>query len=100
MFLEQSIHDGTKWAVFEPNDEPLWSRIRISIDGFMHGLFMQGAFQGNTPQTSWLVKCDHSTMTQNDIDNGILKIMVGFAALKPAEFIIVEIAEMAGQNSV
>jgi phage tail sheath protein FI len=100
MFIEQSIDEGTKWAVFEPNDEPLWSRIRTSIDSFMHVLFKQGAFQGNKPQDAWLVKCDRTTMTQNDIDNGILNITIGFAPLKPAEFVIIQIAEMAGQNSV
>ncbi len=70
LFLEQSILEGTKWALFEPNDEPLWSRLRASINSFMHGLFTQGALQGNKPQEAWFVRCDQTTTTQNDIDQG------------------------------
>jgi phage tail sheath protein FI len=85
------------WVVFEPNDEPLWAAIRTSIQGFMLSLFNQGAFQGSTPSQAFQVKCDKSTTTQQDIDNGIVNIVVAFAPLKPAEFVIVKIAQLAGQ---
>jgi phage tail sheath protein FI len=95
LFLEESIRAGSEWAVFEPNAEPLWSRLRTSVGNFMHGLFKQGAFQGNTPKDAYFVKCDRDTTTQDDIDRGVVNIMVGFAPLKPAEFIVVTIAQLA-----
>jgi uncharacterized protein len=98
LFLEVSIYGGTKWAVFEPNDEPLWARLRLSVGNFMHGLFKQGAFQGNTPKDAYFVKCDRDTTTQDDIDRGVVNIMVGFAPLKPAEFIVVTIAQLARRH--
>ncbi len=88
---------GTKWAVFEPNDEPLWSQLRLNVGGFMHDLFRNGAFQGQTPNDAYLVKCDKDTTTQNDIDQGRVNILVGFAPLKPAEFVVIQIQQMAGQ---
>ena len=79
------------------NDEPLWSQIRLNVGAFMHNLFRQGAFQGTTPREAYFVKCDKETTTQNDIDLGIVNILVGFAPLKPAEFVIIKIQQMAGQ---
>lgn len=97
LFLEESLYRGTKWVVFEPNDEPLWSQIRLNIGAFMHNLFRQGAFQGTTPREAYLVKCDKETTTQNDRNLGIVNILVGFAPLKPAEFVIIKIQQLAGQ---
>jgi len=100
LFLEESLYRGTQWVVFEPNDEPLWAQIRLNIGAFMQSLFRQGAFQGASPRDAYFVKCDRETTTQNDIDNGIVNIMVGFAPLKPAEFVVVKIQQMAGQVEV
>jgi uncharacterized protein len=97
LFIEETLFRGTKWVVFEPNDEPLWSQIRLNIGAFMHNLFRQGAFQGRTPREAYLVKCDKETTTQNDINLGIVNIIVGFAPLKPAEFVIIKIQQLAGQ---
>ena len=97
LYLEESLYRGTKWAVFEPNDEPLWAQIRLNIGAFMHNLFRQGAFQGSSPRDAYLVKCDKETTTQNDIDQGIVNILVAFAPLKPAEFVIIKIQQKAGQ---
>lgn len=94
LFLEESLYRGTKWVVFEPNDEPLWSQIRLNVGAFMHDLFRKGAFQGSTPGEAYLVKCDGETTTQSDIDNGIVNIEVGFAPLKPAEFVIIKIQQI------
>ena len=88
---------GRKWVVFEPNDEPLWAQIRLNVGAFMHDLFRQGAFQGATPRDAYLVKCDTDTTTQDDIDRGIVNILVGFAPLKPAEFVVIKIQQLAGQ---
>lgn len=95
LFLEESLYRGTKWVVFEPNDEPLWSQIRLNLGAFMQDLFRQGAFQGSTPAEAYFVKCDGETTTQSDIDNGIVNIEVGFAPLKPAEFVIIKIQQIA-----
>jgi hypothetical protein len=97
LFLEESLYRGLQWVVFEPNDEPLWAQIRLNVGAFMHNLFRQGAFQGTTPRQAYLVKCDAETTTQNDIDRGIVNILVGFAPLKPAEFVIIQIQQLAGQ---
>jgi phage tail sheath protein FI len=97
LFIEESLYRGTKWVVFEPNDEPLWAQIRLNVGAFMHNLFRQGAFQGKTPREAYLVKCDRETTTQNDINLGIVNILVGFAPLKPAEFVIIKIQQLAGQ---
>ncbi len=98
LFIEESLYRGTQWAVFEPNDEPLWSQLRLNVGAFMHNLFRQGAFQGTSPDEAYLVKCDDETTTQTDIDQGIVNILVGFAPLKPAEFVIVKIQQLAGQT--
>jgi len=97
LYLEESLYRGTKWIVFEPNDEPLWAQIRLNLGAFMHNLFRQGAFQGMTPKDAYFVKCDKETTTQNDINLGIVNIVVGFAPLKPAEFVVIKIQQMAGQ---
>ncbi len=97
LFIEESLYRGTQWVVFEPNDEPLWAQIRLNIGAFMQDLFRQGAFQGTTPREAYLVKCDKETTTQNDIDRGIVNIVVGFAPLKPAEFVVIKIQQLAGQ---
>ncbi len=100
LFIEESLYRGTQWVVFEPNDEPLWAQIRLNIGAFMNNLFRQGAFQGKTPREAYLVKCDKETTTQNDIDRGIVNIVVGFAPLKPAEFVIIKLQQLAGQIEV
>lgn len=97
LFIEESLYRGTQWVVFEPNDEPLWAQIRLNVGAFMQTLFRQGAFQGKTPQEAYLVKCDKETTTQNDINQGVVNILVGFAPLKPAEFVIIKIRQLAGQ---
>jgi phage tail sheath protein FI len=98
LFIEQTLYRNLGWVVFEPNDDPLWVAIRTSIETFMLTLFHQGAFQGDTPSQAFQVKCDSQTTTQADIDNGIVNIIVAFAPLKPAEFVIIKIAQLAGQT--
>jgi hypothetical protein len=88
LFIEESLYRGTQWAVFEPNDEPLWSQLRLNLGVFMHDLFRQGAFQGGSPKDAYFVNCDSTTTTQSDIDRGIVNVIVGFAPLKPAEFVV------------
>jgi phage tail sheath protein FI len=100
MYIEESLFRGLKWVVFEPNDEPLWAQIRLNLGAFMQGLFRQGAFQGKTPTEAYFVKCDSETTTQNDRNLGIVNIWVGFAPLKPAEFVILSLQQMAGQLEV
>ncbi len=98
LFLEQTLLANLGWVVFEPNDEPLWLAITSSITAFMLTLFHQGAFQGQKTTDAFLVKCDSSTTTQTDIDNGRVNILVGFAPLKPAEFVVIQITQLAGQS--
>jgi uncharacterized protein len=100
LFIEESLFRGTKWVVFEPNDEPLWAQIRLNVGAFMQNLFRQGAFQGRSPREAYFVKCDRETTTQNDINLGIVNIVVGFAPLKPAEFVVIKLQQMAGQIAV
>jgi uncharacterized protein len=100
LYIEESLFRGTKWAVFEPNDEPLWAQIRLSVGSFMHNLFRQHAFEGSSPRQAYLVKCDSETTTQTDIDLGVVNIIVGFAPLKPAEFVVIQITQLAGQLDV
>ena len=97
LFLEESLYRGTKWVVFEPNDEPLWAAIRLNVGSFMDSLFKKGAFQGITADQAYFVKCDSETTTQNDINQGIVNILVGFAPLKPAEFVVIQIEQLTGQ---
>jgi hypothetical protein len=93
LFLEETLYRSTQWVVFEPNDKPLWAQIRTSIKAFLQDLFRQGAFQGTTPQDAYFVRCDEETTTQYDIDRGIVNILVGFAPLKPAEFVVIGIQQ-------
>jgi phage tail sheath protein FI len=97
LYIEESLYRGTQWVVFEPNDEPLWAQIRLNVGAFMHGLFRQGAFQGQTPKDAYFVKCDKETTPQDQINLGIVNIVVGFAPLKPAEFVVIKLQQMAGQ---
>ena len=97
LFLEESLYRGTKWVVFEPNDEPLWAAIRLNVGALMQTLFLQGAFQGKTPAQAYFVKCDSETTTQADIDQGVVNILVGFAPLKPAEFVVIKIEQLTAQ---
>jgi phage tail sheath protein FI len=99
LFLEESLYRGTQWVVFEPNDEPLWAQIRLNVGAFMQNLFRQGAFQGSSPREAYLVKCDSETTTQDDVNLGIVNVLVGFAPLRPAEFVIVKIQQLAGQTA-
>ncbi len=100
LFIEESLYRGLQWVVFEPNDEPLWAQIRLNVGAFMHNLFRQGAFQGTTPRDAYFVKCDKESTTQSDINLGIVNVVVGFAPLKPAEFVIIKLQQMAGQIEV
>ncbi len=99
IFIEQSIYGGIQWAVFEPNDHPLWGSLRANIGSFMNGLFRSGAFQGAKASDAYFVRCGlGDTMTQGDIDRGQVIVVVGFAPLKPAEFVIVRIQQKVGQQ--
>lgn len=99
-YIEESLYRGLKWTVFEPNDEPLWAQIRLNAGAFMQNLFRQGAFQGQKRDDAYFVKCDKETTTQNDINLGIVNIWIGFAPLKPAEFVVLYIQQIAGQIQV
>jgi hypothetical protein len=94
LFVEESLFRGTQWVVFEGNDEPLWAQIRLSVGAFMQRLFRQGAFKGSSPREAYFVKCDSSTTTQDDINRGIVNIVVGFAPLQPAEFVVISIQQI------
>jgi phage tail sheath protein FI len=100
LFLEESIFRGLQFAVFEPNDEPLWGQIRLAVGAFLNNLFRLGAFAGRSSRDSYFVKCDAETTTQNDINQGVVNVIVGFAPLKPAEFVVVTIQQKAGQVQV
>jgi uncharacterized protein len=100
LFIEESLYRGLQWVVFEPNDEPLWAQVRLNVGAFMQNMFRQGAFQSASPRDAYFVKCDKETTTQNDINLGVVNVLVGFAPLKPAEFVIITIQQMAGQIAV
>ncbi|MBL4658877.1 MAG: phage tail sheath family protein, partial [Alcanivoracaceae bacterium] len=98
IFIEQSIYNGIQWAVFEPNTHLLWSSLRANIGSFMNGLFRSGAFQGEKANDAYFVRCGlDDTMTQGDIDLGRVIVIVGFAPIKPAEFVIVRIQQKVGE---
>lgn len=99
ILIRVSLYRGIQWAVFEPNDAPLWAQLRLNISSFMMTLYRRGAFQGSTPDEAFFVKVDNETTTQADIDAGIVNIQVGFAALKPAEFVMLELSQKAGQTA-
>jgi phage tail sheath protein FI len=94
LFIEESLYRGTQWVVFEPNDAPLWTLIRANVGAFMQRLYRQGAFQGSSPREAYFVKCDSETTTQDDINRGVVNIVVGFAPLQPAEFVIIQIQQI------
>jgi uncharacterized protein len=94
-FIESSLYAGLQWVTFQSNDLALWASIRRAVESFLLNLWRQGAFQGSNPAQAYFVKCDATTMTQNDIDNGQVNIQVGFAPVRPAEFIILNIALLA-----
>ena len=100
LFMEESLYRGLQFAVFEPNDEPLWAQIRLAAGAFMNNLFRQGAFQGQKSSDAYFVKVDSETTTQNDINLGIVNVVIGFAPLKPAEFVIITLQQRAGEVSV
>jgi len=99
IFLEESIEEGTQWVVFEPNDEKLWARVRQTITQFLTRVWRDGALVGTTPGEAFFVRCDRTTMTQDDIDNGRLIVLIGVAPVKPAEFVIFRIAQWAGGSA-
>jgi len=100
LFIEESIYRGTQWVVFEPNDEPLWSQIRLNVGAFMHDLFRSGAFQGESASEAYLVKCDSETTTQSDRELGVVNIEIGFSPLKSAEFVMIRIQQRTDQVEV
>lgn len=100
LFIQESLTRGLAFAVFEPNDEPLWVQVRLAAGAFLNGLFRRGAFAGKTASDAYFVKCDAETTTQSDINLGIVNVRVGFAALKPAEFIVITLQQKAGQVQV
>jgi phage tail sheath protein FI len=100
IFVEKSIERGTQWVVFEPNDEPTWARVRRSVGDFLTRLWMDGMLQGATKEQAYFVRCDRTTMTQADIDNGRLIVLIGIAPVKPAEFVIFRIGQWTGGSDV
>jgi phage tail sheath protein FI len=97
MMIEGSIVQGTQWVVFEPNNEPLWARLRGDIEEFLFGLWRAGALAGNKPEQAFFVRCDRSTMTQNDLDNGRVICQIGIAVIRPAEFMSLRIGWSVGE---
>ncbi|MDF2867151.1 MAG: hypothetical protein K0S11_621 [Gammaproteobacteria bacterium] len=100
LYIEESVYRGLLWVVHEPNDESLWRQISLNLDSFMNGLFRQGAFQGRTKNEAYFIKCDKETTTADDVARGIVNIKLGFAPLKPAEFVVVKLQQIAGQTQV
>jgi hypothetical protein len=98
-YLEHSIDKGTQWAVFEPNGELLWANVRRTISDFLLNEFQNGALLGDKPEKAYFVRCDRSTMTQNDLDNGRLVCLIGVAALRPAEFVIFRIGQWTADSN-
>ncbi|WP_151769759.1 phage tail sheath family protein [Streptomyces abyssomicinicus] len=97
LHVEESLQRGLQWVVFEPNDENLWQQIRLAASAYLHTLFRQGAFKGSTPREAYFVKCDSDTTTAEDIENGVVNVLVGIAPVRPAEFVIVQIQQTSGQ---
>jgi hypothetical protein len=98
LFIEESLFRGTQWVVFEPNDEPLWAQIRLNVGAFMQDLFRQGAFAGASPREAFAVRCDKETTTPLDQQRGVVNILVQFAPLRPAEFVVIRLQQLAGQT--
>ncbi len=97
LHIEESLLRGTRWAIFEPNGDALWAQLRLAVGGFMQQLFKKGAFQGKSSKEAYFVRCDSETTTAADRDRGIVNVAVGFAAVRPAEFVILNIQQMASQ---
>jgi phage tail sheath protein FI len=97
LFVEESIDEGTQWVVFEPNDEMTWSAVRRSVGNFLIRVWRSGALMGATAEEAFFVKCDRTTMTQDDIDNGRLVCLIGIAPVKPAEFVIFRISQKTAE---
>jgi phage tail sheath protein FI len=97
LFIEQSLYSSLTWAIFQPNATPLWNALTQEVSAFMLTLYRQGAFAGDTPSQAFLVQCDATTTTPTDVQNGIVNVLVGYAPLLPAEFVIIKIAQLAGQ---
>jgi phage tail sheath protein FI len=93
LFIEESLDRGTQWAVFEPNNERLWANIRETISDFLVSEWRSGALLGSSPKEAFFVRCDRSTMDQNDLDNGRLICLIGVAVVKPAEFVIFRVGQ-------
>lgn len=91
LFLEESIERGLRWTATEPNDEPLWQEVRESVGTFLHDLFRAGAFQGSTPRDAYFVRCDRDTVTQHDLEAGEFTVAIGFAPMRAAEFVVLQI---------
>jgi phage tail sheath protein FI len=98
-YIEESVFRGAQWAVFEPNAQPLWTQITLSAGAFMQALFKQGAFKGQTPDQAYFVRCDNTTTTPADVANGVINIVIGFAPVNPAEFVIISIQQMSNRGS-
>jgi len=96
--IEKSLVQGTQWAVFERNDEQLWTRVRANVTGFLMNEWKSGKLQGSKPEEAFFVHCDRTTMTQNDLDNGRLIVSVGVAPVKPAEFVVFQIGQWLGSE--
>jgi phage tail sheath protein FI len=99
LYLESSLYDGTQWVVFEPNDATLWGQIRMNVGTFLQGLFLQGAFAGTTPAQAYFVKCDAENNPPSSVALGVVNILVGFAPLYPAEFVVIQIQQIVAQAS-
>ena len=99
LFIEASLYQGTQWVCFEPNNETLWGQLRWNVGTFLQGLFVQGAFQGSSAQEAYFVKCDSETTTPADVAQGVVNILVGFAPLYPAEFVVITISQLTGQEA-
>jgi phage tail sheath protein FI len=100
IFIEESLKKGTQWVVFEPNDEPLWAKVRRAVTDFLTRLWREGMLQGQKPEEAFFVRCDRTTMTQADHDDGRLIMIIGIAPIKPAEFIIIRIGQWRGGSDV
>ena len=100
MYIEESIEEGTQWVVFEPNDQRLWARVKQTVTDFLTRVWKDGALMGTTPDAAFFVKCDETTMTPDDIDNGRLIILIGIAPVKPAEFVIFRIAQWRSGSEI
>ena len=98
-YLQRSLDRGTRWAVFEPNGETLWKNLRSAVEDFLHDEWSNGALQGDKPELAWFVKCDRSTMTPDDIDQGRLVCLVGVAPLVPAEFVVFRISQSTANTA-